>query len=238
MAAQVRLSPAQLADLAIIRNITPDQVSGLIVRLDRCAPPPLTAPVLMTILLEALDGAESVAESLLRQLLSLTSLQRQRSLTTEDVLAGLIYGVRTSSRPWNEAEVDRWRALEPELQRLLEHPSIWRVAKALDLSYDFAYLLQDARIVSDIRPVFDRNVTRLEAAVVSFTLRLQYDGLDGNHGLSIAMNQVDVESLRAECDRALRKARLAAETMNQQAQVSTFISGSDDPSGSNDDVPR
>src|SRR5262249_37735468 len=144
---------------------------------------------------EQIFGDPEVAESLLRQILSLTSLERQRGLTADEVLSGLLYGLRHTENPWSEDEIARWQQREPELRRLLEHPQIWRVSKTLDLSYDYANLLQEARIVSDIRPVFDQSATQIEAAVVSFTLRLRYDSLDGNHGISIALNQSDVETL-------------------------------------------
>ncbi len=238
MATQMRLGPAQLSDLEIIRDLPPESFSDLIDRIESSDPPPLTSVELGSIFKDVFDGNEEIAEGLLRQTLSLTSLEWQRDLTPDDVLGGLLYGVRSSGHPWTEDEVNRWRAIEPELRRLLQHPSIWRVAKTLSLSYDFAHLLQEARIVSDIRPVFDREATRMEAAVVSFTLRMRYDSLNGNHGISIAMNQSDVESLLDECTRALRKAQLSAEVMNRRAEVRTVISGSDDNSGSDDDVPR
>ena len=100
-------------------------------------------------------------------------------------------------------------------------------AKALDLSYDYANLLQTTRIVTDIRPIFDNDVTKIDAAVVSFTLRLSYDNTEGNHGLSIAMNQADVKALREQCDRALKKSALARDTI-ALLPLRVTISGSED----------
>lgn len=238
MATQIRLGSAQLSDLEVIRDLPPGSVAKLIEEIELSDPAPLTPPELGSILNEAFKDNTEIAESLLMQILSLTSLERHRDLTADDVLGGLLYGIRSSEHPWTEEEIQRWQALEPELRRLLEHPRIWRVAKTLDLSYDFAHLLQEARIVTDIRPVFDREATQMEAAVVSFTLRLRYDSRDGNHGISVAMNESDIESLIEECNRALRKARISSEVMNRKAQIRTVLSGSDDNSGSDDDVPR
>ena len=235
---QIRLNSTQLSELGIIRDLSPEQVAEVVEATDRCEPPPLT-PAELGAIFDATFGADNEAgEVLLKQVISLASLERQQGLGAEDVLGGLLYGIRSSNNPWNEAELAQWHAVEPEFRRLLEHPTIMRVAKALALSYDYANLLQEARIVADIRPLFDQAASRLEAAVVSFTLRLRYDSHDGNHGLSIAMNESDVKSLRAECDRALRKARIAADVMNGRAQVRTIVTGSDDESGGQDDVPR
>jgi len=238
MATQIRLGPTQLSELRILRDLSPARVQDVIQKIEQCDPPPLTSDELGAIFREAFDDGPEIAESLLNQVISLASLERQRNLTADDVLHGLLYGVRTSEYPWTEDELSRWHSVEPELRRLLEHPRIWRVAKALDLSYDFAHLIQEARIMSDIRPIFDREATRLEAAVVSFTLRLRYDSINGNHGISIAMNNADIESLRDECDRALRKARVASDAMNDKAQIRTIISGGNDKTGSEDDVSR
>ena len=124
--------------------------------------------------------------------------------------------------------------MAPELSLLFEHPQVWRVAKALDLSYDFAHLLLEAKIVADIRPVFNRAATRVEAAVVSFTLRLLYDNNRVNHDVSIAMNHSDVQTLIGECERALREAELATNAMNKQAQIRTIITGLVEQPGSRD----
>lgn len=238
MATQIRLGPAQLAELRVLRDLSTERVTAVIEKIEQCDPPPLTSAELGSIFREVFGDDSETADSLLSQVISLASLERQRNLTADDVLNGLLYGIRTSEHPWTEDEVKRWHGIEPELRRLLEHPRVWRVAKALDLSYDFAHLLQEARIVSDIRPIFDRDATQLEAAVVSFTLRLRYDSINGNHGISIAMNHADIESLRDECDRALRKARIASDAMNNKAQVRTIITGSDDATGSEPDVSR
>jgi len=236
MATKIRLGHGQLAELRVLRDLPPERVQALNEQIEDRDPPPLTTVELASIFNEVFPDDLEIANSLLQQVISLASLERQRSLSADDVLKGLLHGVRTSGNPWNEDEITRWHTVEPELRRLLEHPQVWRVAKALDLSYDFAHLLQDAKIVADIRPVFDREAKRLEAAVVIFTLRLRYDDIQGNRDISIAMNHSDIEFLLEECQRALRKARVAADTMNDRADVRTIIIGEENRPEGEDDV--
>ena len=155
------LFPKQLAELRVLRDLPPERVQALNERIDVHDPPPLTTAELGSIFDEVFADDPEVSSSLLKQVVSLASLERQRNLAADDVLNGLLFGVGTSGQPWNKEEIERWHAVEPELRRLLEHPLVWRVTKALDLSYDFAHLLQDAKIVADIRPVFDREAKRL-----------------------------------------------------------------------------
>ena len=66
---------------------------------------------------------------------------------------------------------------------------------------------------------------QIDGAVVSYTLRLNYDNRDDNHSLSIALDEADVRLRKGQCDRALQKARLACSRMNDNAKVPTVISG-------------
>jgi hypothetical protein len=167
------------------------------------------------------------ADILLRQALSLTSLRRRRKLIADDVVAGIRQGLRNAATPWEGDSLDRWNAIEPAFLRLISSAKVETTAKVLDLSYDYANLLQTTRIVTDIRPVFDNEVTRIDGAVVSFTLRLNYDNIEGSHSLSIAMNQADVEFLKQQCERALTKSILAKETIGE-LPLRVTISGSED----------
>ena len=235
MSTQIQLLPRQLAELQVLRDLLPEDVGALVEEIERRDPSPLTSAELGSVVNEFFDDDFEVANILLGQVLSLANLERQRNLSAAEILDGLLYGIQSSGRPWNKEEVAKWDKLNPELCRLLEHPKVWRVAKALDLASDFANLLQEAKIVADIRPVFDRDATRLEAAVVCLTLRLRYDNIHGNHDLSIAMNQSDVESLLEECQRSLRKAQITVDIMTNQAHIQTMITGGDAlPKGEND----
>ncbi len=120
------------------------------------------------------------------------------------------------------------KALESHFAELLLEKSVRTVSKALDLAYEYANLFQDARIVTDIRPIFndvDDEQMEIEAAVVAFTLRLHYDDRQGNHSLSVALDETDVRTLKYQCERALHKAQLAQGRMRDILGVPTIISG-------------
>ena len=100
-----------------------------------------------------------------------------------------------------------------------------RSSTTLDLMYEYENLLQSARVVTDIRPVFSQDATWIEGSVVSHTLRLRYDSTEGDHSISIAVDESDIRELERQCRRALLKAQTARTLMVEQAKVPTVISG-------------
>ena len=160
----------------------------------------------------------------MRQLISFASLRRRHRIEVEDILNGLKVALRES-----EAEVaTSWGDdVEPAFRRLLSSGRIATIAKALDLSYDYENLVQSEHIVTDVRPVFDDELIQIDGAVVSFTLRLKYVSLEGDNGISLAMDKGDIESLLRECKRALQKADLTSETL-AKLPIRTLVSGAEE----------
>lgn len=223
---QLKLQPYQLSDLAMIRGLSSAEITNIASHLEKLSPLPLKPEILLKEFLKVLVGKEAVANAILRQSLSLCGVMRQMEIPIEDVLKGVHQGI-VANGDWNEVEIEKWRTLEPSLQTLFSLPTVQRVAKTLDLSYEYANLLRRARIVTDIRPIFDKEAKQIEGAVISHTLRLRFDSVDGDHGLSIAMDENDIKSLLEKCQRALAKSQTARELMANRAGVATIVSGED-----------
>ena len=119
----------------------------------------------------------------------------------------------------------RWHDAEPLFTELLLSPAVRVVASILDLTYEYENLLQVARVITDVRPVFSDDAKNVEAAVVSHTLRIRYDSTEGNHSISIAMDENDIRDLENQCKRAIQKAQTARGLMADQAKVPTIIAG-------------
>jgi hypothetical protein len=173
----------------------------------------------------ALEGDRDAAGHIVRPLLAFHAIIRQRGLTPDEILEGVRYGVKASKDGWSETELERWGTVEPFLGELLQMPAVRLVATALDLSYEYQNLLQGARIVTDIRPVFNADADGIEGAVVSHTLRIRYDNTEGDHSLSIAMDINDIRELERQCKRALKKAETAQALMRERTNIPTIISG-------------
>lgn len=86
-------------------------------------------------------------------------------------------------------------------------------------------MLQNARIITDVRPVFNEEGSEIEGAIVSFTLRLHYDNIGGSESLSVALDEGDVQKMLATCQRALKKAQVAQALLLKSGIQKTFIAG-------------
>ena len=162
-------------------------------------------------------------ESIARLIISMRGLIRRMQLTAEEFADGLRLAMERDSG-WEPSKLEKWPDVEPIFLELVWSNAARMVSNAIDLSYEYANLFRSARIITDIRPLFTDDASSIEAAVVSFTLRLHYDSDDASHEISIAMDEVDVKHLLEQCNRAFAKAATAQSTMKEF--VPTFITGS------------
>jgi hypothetical protein len=225
MPIQLRLQPYQLADLAEIRNTSPERLHEIDKHLRSIASLPLRPRELHQEIEKVLGDTPLGPGQILRPLLALHAIIRQRQVTADDVVDAVRHCIETSAPPWTLAELEKWRLVEPPFKELLKSPVVRLVSNTLDLMYEYANLLQSSRIVTDIRPVFSDAGDRIDGCVISHTLRLRYDSTEGDHGISIAMDEGDIRELARQCNRALDKAQTAQSLMTNQANVPTVISG-------------
>ena len=123
-----------------------------------------------------------------------------------------------------DAAVD---SLGAAFQSVLDCKLIRMSATANELSYDYANLVRNIRILSDIRPLYDEHADVIEGAVISHTMRLHYDSADGEHELSLALDEGDIAKLIQQCERSLKKSVAAKKLMEEKARISTILSGQD-----------
>jgi hypothetical protein len=168
-----------------------------------------------------------VANRVIRPLIALQAIIRQRRLQPDEAVEAVRLALLASSPRWEPAELDRWTQVEPAFKDLLASPAVRQVSIALDLMYEHENLLQSARVVTDIRPVFSEDAGCIDGSVVSHTLRLRYDSTEGDHSISIAMDEADIRELERQCKRALLKAQTARILMTDKANVPTVIAGDD-----------
>ncbi|MDR3402512.1 MAG: hypothetical protein P4L99_08440 [Chthoniobacter sp.] len=207
MAAHIRLTKPQVTDLNALREADLAVWAAVVEQVEALPPHPMLPEGLSEVLKVA--APRDFVDTLLRQTLSLIGMTLQIKVTTDEVFDALRTSLRGAPNLWDDAALAEWAKREPLFRRVLGAAAVVGTAKALDLSYDHAQLLKRARILTDIRPIFDREATTIQGAVISHTLRLRYDDLDGEHSISLALDRSDVESLAEECKRALTKCEVA-----------------------------
>jgi hypothetical protein len=222
MTIQIRASKHQLADLKRIVEIGPSRLHDIRLRLQEKHLSNLRPQELLKVAGEVID--EDDAELLVRQLLSLHGIVRQSGATVEDV----VDGIRIAFEQQGESvgfDPAAWSAVDDELKLLVADSRIRLAATAIELAYDYANLLRRTRILTDIRPLYNDPADVIEGAVVSYTLRLRFDSADGEHELSIALDESDVRTLQEQCGRALKKAETACSAIADKLNIPIMRSG-------------
>ena len=222
MTPQIRLQPRSLADLRRIQDIGQDRLKRVVAEVGKLPPLPVHAQELQEVMSKSLNGNVADADILVRQLLSLHGLQRQLNLDSEEIFGGLTSGLQESSG--DKSEVARWESVSAIFRELFELPIVRISAKALDLSYQHSHLLQRSQIITDIRPLFDNEATTIQGTIISHKFLLRYDDIEGEHLLSLAVDEKDLKSLIKQCQRALQKSEVVKKRL-EQAELKTLIPG-------------
>jgi hypothetical protein len=119
MAIQLHLNKSQLADMKAILELGPTVLGDVVTRIDALENAPLAPAELQAAIREVVQGNEEAINGVLRQALSLASLQRRRKLEVNEVLEGIRGGLTTSSEPWDAASITKWKEIEPTFRRLI-----------------------------------------------------------------------------------------------------------------------
>lgn len=164
--------------------------------------------------------------ALVRQGLALRGLMTESGLSSDNVIGGLSLGLEAAGFFADPADRKVWdNTIAPALVELLDSKLFRVAAKSANLAYDYANLLRNARVITDVRPVFDDSVESIDGAVVSHVLRLKYTGIDDETSLSIVMDATDIQRLLEECERALSKGNLVRNWLRDGKPIQCHVTG-------------
>jgi hypothetical protein len=224
MATSLRLYPQQVADLQTITSIDRDLLQRVLNHLCGLTSELLRPKQLRSEISSVLSDNEENVEAVTRQLLSFHSLIGQIRLAPSEIISAVTNSLATDEK-WSDESLAAWREREGIIRDLLSLDSVRIVAKALDLSYEYANLLRTGRIITDVRPVFTLDAKAIDGAVISHKLFVRYDNVEGLKTVTMTLDEADVKSLQKECARALDKANTVAAHLSKGIPMRTIIPG-------------
>lgn len=217
MTLRIKPTAEQLEQLRQCTEIDGDKLEDLALEFDKLDDVPLVPDRLLEEIKKKLDS--KMSEVLLRQLLSLSMKARKSDIRPRDIVKAMRQALEEQNLS------SQWDRIASPFQMLLESKPVRLVTKAMELSYDYANLLQNARILTDLRPFFDESGDQVEGAVVTQTLRIGFRSDDGPHELSLALDLQDIKKLREQCDRAITKAKSIHSEFTSSTMKPCLISG-------------
>jgi len=100
------------------------------------------------------------------------------------------------------------KILKDRLVRIFEGNKGLKITmKAMGVMVDQDHIFSHARILTDIRPVFNNNGDSVDAAVIVHNLRIHYVENSDRKDFYVALDTNDIQSLREVLDRADAKAK-------------------------------
>jgi hypothetical protein len=165
------------------------------------------------------------AEALCRTLVALARFRRDYDLCDTELSESLLYALEVDCR-WTQEDLERWSNVSSKVLELAGSDAVCVAAKTHDLAFDFDNLMVAARILTDIRPVFDDQRDVIVAGIINHLLRVEFaTSNDGGQirSFSLAVDNSDLKKLRDQCDRALRKSEVAKLLVTETCGLAAFV---------------
>jgi len=181
----------------------------LFAAIHRQSPRLLHAPFIEAIHDAVPDRLKPTSGSILQALISVSLGREESELSGED----FAWGVANST----DLEIPRPQreGLEVALLRALREPSLVVTAKAWDIQTENQANFGDARIVTEMRPIFVDVADSPVSALIVHELRVTYGNKQEASEFHIALDEVDVIRLIETLNRAQAKAQRLRETLKR-----------------------
>jgi hypothetical protein len=155
------------------------------------------------------------ARTIMGTLLALHRLRSQLELSVDEFVDGLASCVAELAAKRNQQDLLKaWESGSAAVRAALDDDSAFGVLdKATELIYSHQNVLREARVLTDLRPVYDKPAKDIRRMVVTHQLVLDY--LDGasRKRLYVAIDASDLRKLEEQCRRAEDKANVVSEAL-------------------------
>ena len=153
-------------------------------------------------------------------LIPLNGLRRNLEMESTDFLNALVSTVsERAPDEWRESHWDDWQKVASALAPLLQPDNFFsQASKAFDLLSERPAILHNARILTELRPIFDEATTKTLAFLQTNTLVLNYWDGESTRSLHLTLDSSDLQKLQEELERAKEKIRISQEESAEQGK--------------------
>lgn len=146
------------------------------------------------------------AESLTENVVALLYFKGAHGTPTQEMLRDINATLQRTGKDKPAFTKEQLARLEKNLSRILDGSSLLPAAKALSVASDVPRLFTDARILSDLRPIFGEDVTALPVgAVISHSLRVTYAEEGNEKEFFVYLDSDDLKNVQEQIERALKR---------------------------------
>lgn len=139
----------------------------------------------------------------------------------QEFVDSLLEFLRTSqefSEKFTEFQLQRFNK---RLLRVIEQGGVLSILfKAANVILEQERIFLKARVISDIRPIFDRDLEKgFSSATIVHTLKLEYRQANNSKEFFVALDSIDIKQLQEQLNRAEKKAEFLRQLIQKNANV-------------------
>ena len=185
---------------------------------------------------ERIGISPAEASSIVGGLLSLRTLLLATSMEPGELVAAITRSLEVSApEGWRSKNLDAWRKSIPAITDALsgasEDDALSIRSKTQELTFLHQNVLKDCRLLTELRPVYNKAADKIENAVITTTMYLRYRGGGREREIEFTMDLRDVAELRKQCERVQQKVATTERIFKNAGWKLTVPGGSEDGDG-------
>lgn len=164
---------------------------------------------------------QHMQRAILDSLIPLNGLRRTLNLETDIFLASLAHTVEQQAPDeWKREYGEAWPDVAPYLRPFFVQDNFFsHISQSLELLSQRPAVLQSARLLSDLRPIYDEDATRTVALIHTNTLMLQYWDGENSKLLHLALDTRDLASMQSELERARQRLQISRNEAENKGDI-------------------
>jgi hypothetical protein len=144
--------------------------------------------------------------------LPLSSLRASFAIPADEFLRLLDEQITRQNPDWLKVHKEKWDGVHPQVADLISKNGYFsELQKAFQLLANRPAMVREFKILTELRPVYDDELTAAKALLLSNTLVIDYEDGESWRRLHLTVDEQDLVSLQDQITRARAKAALMKE---------------------------
>jgi hypothetical protein len=214
--ATLTVPPRHYAGIAAIRAL-PEEQFEQILNLLKGSPVSATASEMAELVSQQISGLDlDTLKTLLETVLSLYVVRVQAEVDVDTFVQDLRVGLNETGDPKLAVVPEQAELFTQRFGKLFRIERIEVTSKAIGLKHDYENTFCDAKVITDIRPVFGNSTEDPPImTVITHSLKIEYHHSSRHKQMYIAIDSGDIDTLIEVLERARAKAKTLAVVMSK-----------------------
>jgi hypothetical protein len=188
-----------------LRSLSDSSFESLRVELEKC-PPMVRVEAIANYLASSVPEVRQDDLELILSSLCMTYIIRVNlDVSIQRIASDVAEAMRSEAEDQSTVSEAGYLKLKERLGRLLAIDSLTYASKAIELRNDFLCLFCDARVLTDLRPIFAKPEQKALGAIITHTLKLEYHEHGEHKEIYVALDSEDIVTLKKMLERAESK---------------------------------